>query len=294
MNIIESITISSAMVLVNTAVNADADYNPGTNYPLDQKCTYNGYIYISLQNANLGHEPGITASVAWWALIGVSNKNAMFDSSVSTTTKKADSFTVTIAATHVDSLTLPYVSGSEVIVNVTKNAVSIYNKVIDLRDSSMITGWRKYWFGDRGLKHAIALTDLPPMPGVEISVTVNYPLNIAEIGMIQIGQYIDVGLESYGLKREIIDYSVPTFDKFGILTIDKQKYSKKYSTNLVIDNRTFDLITEKLDSLASKPVVCLGGNGLYQSLIVFGLISYSVDLRTFNQSYMTIEVKGLV
>lgn len=294
MNLIEPIVITSDMILINSAVNADPDYNPSETCALGVKRTYEGYVYESLQNANTGNQPDLTASAAWWSKIGVSNRNAMFDSAVSTTTKKADSLTVSIAATHVDSISLPYVSGTEAIVNITKDGVNIYSKTLDLRDSSMIRGWRKYWFGERGFKHAIALTDLPPIPNVVITVTVNFPLNTAEIGMLHIGRFSDIGLEEYNLKRELIDYTQITFDKFGESTIDKQKYAKKYTTNIVIDNKDYDLLSEKLDSLASVPVVCLGGNGYYQSLIVYGLISYTSDLRTVTKTYITLEVKGLV
>lgn len=293
MRLVDPITITTEMVLSNNTVNLDADYDPMAYYELGDKCTYNGYIYVSLQNTNHGHTPGITDSVAWWSQVGPSNRNAMFDAFVSTTSKRDNSLTVVLQASHVDSLTLPYVSGSELVVTVTKDSTEIFSRTLDLRDSSSIKGWKSYFFSDRGYKHAVAITDLPPIPNVQISVTVNFPLNVAEIGMIQIGRYLDLGLEDYNLKREVIDYSQPTFDKFGELTITKQKYSKKYTTSIVIDNALFDLMTEKLDSLASKPIVCIGGNGYFQSLIVFGLISYSADIRTVTRTFISLEVKGL-
>lgn len=282
------------MILSNNAVNDDPDFVFAEVCANGVTRTYEGYIYLSLQDANSGKIPGLTSSVDWWSLVGVSNRNAMFDSSVSTTTKRAESLSVTLAVSHVTSVSLPYVSGAEVLVTVRKGGVIIYDRVVDMRDNTEIVDWSSYWYTDRKFRHSLALVDIPPIPEIEITITVNYPLNTAEIGMIHVGRVLNVGFENYGLNRELIDYTQVTFDKFGAMTLDKQKYAKKYRCDIEIPNNQFDLMTESLDSIASTPVVCIGGNGLFQSLIVYGLMSYSINLKTYSTSFITLEVKGLV
>lgn len=294
MKIIVPKPLSYATIVSSTAVNADPDYNPATPYANGDKVTHEGYIYLSLQNSNSGHTPGITDSTAWWSKITASNRNAMFDAEVATQTIATNTLTVVMNASYVDSLACTNIVGAEVHVTMTKDAVTIYDRTIDLHDTSSITDWGMYYFSEPEFKSDFAITDMPPIPGVVITFTVTKPSSQVGVGNFAIGRLFNVGLEDYGLQREGIDYTIATNDKFGNLTLDKQAYARKFSTTAKLPNARYDFVSKRLDSIASVPVVCIGGNDLFSSLIVFGLVSYTLVIPYFNESHVNIEVKGLV
>jgi len=294
MKLIRPTQITNAMVTSNSAVDADAAYAAGTTYAAAAKVTYNGRIYLSLQAANTGHTPGDTASVAWWADQGPSNRTAMFDGLVSTRTYGTSTLTLVLTVpTAINSLSLINLSGVQTAaISATKDAVSVYSRSVDLWDTSLVTNWAEYFFSEPEFRTELALTDLPLLPGLEITMVLTG--SSVGIGKFDIGALLDAGLEQYGLKREGVDYTNVTFDNFGVATIGTQIYVRKFSTQAMIENSKLDMITRRLDKLASIPVVILGANGLYDSMIVYGLLSYSLDLTLHGSSYISFDVKGLV
>lgn len=295
MKIIRPIEITDAMVTSNSAVNADADYAAGTTYAAAVKVTYNGRIYLSLQAANTGHTPGDTASAAWWSDQGPSNKAAMYDGLVSTRTTATGTLTLVMTVpTAVNALSVINLAGVRTVtVTATKDAATVYSRTVDMWDTSLVTDWAEYFFSEPELRTELALTDLPLVPGLVIT-TVLTGAGTVGVGKFDIGRVLDAGLEQYGLKREGVDYTNVTFDNFGVATIGTQIYVRKFSTQVLIKNNRLDVITRRLDALASTPLVIIGANGLYDSMIVYGLLSYSLDLALYGCSYISFDVKGLV
>lgn len=294
MKIIKPTSISSAMVIANSASNTDAEYDPAATYAAQQKCTFAGYVYLSLQATNTGKQPDLLTSAAWWSLVGAANKWAMFDDEVQTQTSASASLSATISVSYVDSIALLNLTGSSVRVSVKKEGVTIYDKTVDLLDHALVENFNDFFFSTREYQSELALTDLPALPDVEITVAVSKIGATVGIGLLVLGRVFDVGLEQYGLKREGVDYTIATFDKFGKLKREKQAYARKYSTQVNLDNARFDTVSKRLDSIASTPVVCVGGNGWKSTLTVYGLITYSINLATCTTSFVSIDVKGLI
>ena len=295
MKLIRPIEITQALVTANSATNADADYVPATSYALNALVTYDRRIYKSLQAANVGNTPGITASASWWSDQGPSNKWAVFDSEVNTKTTATSPWAFTLSGVSVDSLSLIGMSASTVDIVVTKDAATVYSKTVSLLDTSLVTNWGEYFFSEPEFKSDIALVDLPAIPGAVVTVTITRTGGgEVSCGKFDCGKVLNVGLEIYGLKRSGEDYTSVTFDQFRTATIGTQRYVRKFSTTAIIENTRFDLIARRLDALASVPLVIIGGDGHYDSLIVYGLLSYSIDLSLYQYSHVSFDVKGLI
>lgn len=295
MKLIRPITLTQAIVTANSAVNAYPDYAAGTAYAAGAYSTFNQRTYLSLKDANTGHTPGITASAEWWADQGPSNKWAVFDNEVNTSTTAVSPWSFTVSGVAADGISLIDVDAPMVDVVATKDGVVVYSKSVNMLDTAMVTNWAEYFFNPPEFRTELALTDLPPVPGLVITVTLSRPGGgTVSCGKFDCGRVLDVGLEKYGLKREGIDYTNVTFDKFGKATIGTQVYVRKFSTQAEIENSKLDMITRRLDALASTPLVIIGANDLYGSMIVYGLLSYSLDLALPTSSYVSFEAKGLV
>lgn len=295
MKLIRPIQITDAIVTSNSAVDAHATYNAGTTYAADAMVTYNGRYYKSLQAANTVRTPGATTSVAWWSDQGPSNRTAMYDGLVSTRTTATGTLTLVMTVpTAVNTLSLINLAGVRTVtVTATKDAATVYSHTVDMWDTSLITDWSEYFFAEAELRTELALTDLPLVPGLVITTVLTGEGTVG-VGKFDLGRVLDAGLEQYGLKREGVDYTNVTFDNFGVATIGTQIYVRKFSTQSLIENNRLDVITRRLDALASTPLVIIGANGRYDSMIVYGLLSYSLDLALYGYSYISFDVKGLV
>lgn len=293
MEIVRPIAITPAMVTTNAA-NADADYNPATNYADGAKCTHERRIWLSLQAANTGHTPGASGSEAWWSDAGPSNKWAMFDDEVGTVTTRADSLQVTLSPIAAPTVALLNVRAKTAQCVSMHGITEVYDKTVSLWDTSIIGDWAEYFFNEPEFRTEAVFDGLPSVPGQEVTLTLQATGATAECGMCVPGRPFDVGDEMYGLKRSGIDYSTVTFDVFGKAAIKRRGYAREISTQTVLLNTAFDRIARRLDQIASTPVLVLSGQPRFDSTVVYGLVSYSLDLALYSYSYASIEVKGLI
>lgn len=292
MDIILPIAIAPAMVTTD-ATDADPPWTVGTTYADGAKVTQERRIWLSLQGGNVGHMPGAAGSEAWWSDAGPANSWAMFDDALDTVTQRAESLVVTVAPCNPQSVGLLNVRGRSARVQSSHGGIPVYDEEQSLWDTSFITDWAEYFFNEPEFKSDAIFSNLPPVVGQSVTITINAPAATAQCGMAVLGKPLDVGLEEVGLQRSGIDYSQVTFDPFGKASIAKRAYARKVSTQTLIENRALDRITRRLDQFASVPVLVLSGSGRFGSTVVYGLVSYTVDVALYAYSYVSLEVKGL-
>lgn len=293
MEIVRPIAITPAIVTTNAA-NAHADYAAGTTYASGAHVTYNLKTWLSLQDSNTGHTPGASGSEAWWSDAGPSNKWAMFDDEVGTVTTRADSLQVTLSPIAAPTVALLNVRAKTAQCVSTHGVTEVYNKTVSLWDTSMISDWAEYFFSEPEFRTEAIFDGLPSVPGQEVTITLQATGATVECGMCVPGRPFDVGDELQGLKRSGIDYSTVTFDVFGKTTIKRRGYAREISTQTMLLNTAFDRIARRLDQIASVPVLVLSGRPRFDATVVYGLVSYSLDLALYSYSYASIDVKGLI
>ncbi|WP_280191196.1 hypothetical protein [Delftia sp. PS-11] len=293
MDLIRPIAVSAGMVTTN-AVDADPQWVAGTTYAAGAKVTRERRIWISLQAGNVGHTPGAAGAEAWWSDAGSANSWAMFDDKVQTVTQRDASLSVTVQPIGAQVVALLNVRGMRARVQSSFNGAAVFDKTISLWDTSVIANWGDFYFNEPEFRSEAVFVDLPPVIGQVVTITVEAPGGTAQLGMVVMGKPLNVGLEKVGLQRSGIDYSQATFDQFGEASITKRAYARKVSTQTLIENKDLDRITRRLDQLASVPVLVLSGSGRFGSTVVFGLVSYTVDVAMYAYSYVSIDVKGLI
>lgn len=293
MNIVRPTTITSSMVTTNAA-NTHADYAVGTTYADGAQVIYNLKTWLSLQDSNTGHTPGAAGSEAWWSDAGPSNRWAMFDGEVQTVTRKSNSLTVTVSPVGAPTVALLNVRAKTAQCRSVHGSTEVYNKTVSLWDTSLISDWAEYFFGTPEFRTEAVFTGLPPVPGQAVTITLSAPGAEVECGMCILGTPFNTGVEQLGLKRSGLDYSTVTFDVYGKATIRRRGYAREVSTQTQLDNSAFDRIARRLDQIASTPVLVLSGQPCYDSTVVYGLVSYSLDVRTNMHSYASFEVKGFI
>lgn len=293
MDLIRPITVTPAMVTTD-AVDADPQWAGTTTYAAGAKVTRERRIWLSLQAGNVGHTPGAAGSEAWWSDAGPANSWAMFDDAVETVSQRAGSLSATVAPCNPQTIALLNVRGKTARVQSSHGGTTVYDQEQSLWDTSPIADWADYFFEEPEFRSEAVFSGLPPVVGQAVTITIDAPGATAQCGMAVLGKPLDVGLEKVGLQRSGIDYSHVTFDPFGKASITKRAYARKVSTQTLIENTSLDRITRRLDQLASVPVLVLSGSGRFDSTVVYGLVSYTVDVAMYAYSYVSIEVKGLI
>lgn len=283
MEIVRPITVTPGMVETN-AVDADPQWLVGTTYAKGVKVTHNRVIWLSANDGNVGHEPGATESTAWWSSAGPANSWAMFDDEVGTVTSRADNITATISPLGAPTVALLNIRARTAQCVSMHGATEVYDETIELWDTAVITDWAEYFFNEPEFRTEAIFDGLPAVPGQSVTVTLSATGSTAQCGMVIPGKPFDVGKELVGLNRSGTDFSTVTFDTFGKATIKRRGYARDVSTQTLLENSAFDRIARHLDQIGSVPVLVLSGRPRFDSTVVYGLVSYSLDLRLDRKS----------
>lgn len=295
MKVIKPIAVTDAMILSSTATEAYAAYNAATDYALNARVTYGNSVYESIQTPNIGRQPD--TSPLYWTRITPTNKNAMFDSEISTQTVQASPLTVVLAPGYVNSLALLAIGGNTVQIDITNGASgpNVYSRMVTL-DAAAIADWYQYFFEPSGQFNEIALTDLPPYSDARVTVSIIGSGSV-KCGQISMGTFYELGSASFGATAGILDFSrKETNQTTGVTTFVRRAYSKRMSLRLMLTTAQISRVQRTLADLRATPAMWVADDDIstYGPLAVFGFYrDFSIEVAYPQISYCSLEIEGL-
>lgn len=296
MQVIKPTIISDAQLVSSSVPETDAAaFAAGTNYALGANVMFNHVVYQSVQTPNAGNTP--STSPLFWAVVGPTNRYAMFDGQVNTVTMATTSITVVLTPGLVNSLALFSLAGNKVTVQVKDGATGpvVYTYETSL-DGSTVSDWYQYFYKPFLPISQVTLTDLPMYSNAYVTVTISGVGTVA-CGLLVTGQASDLGGTQYGVSKGIISLSrKDTNTTTGVTTFVKRGNRKRVTAQLFIDNFSLDTIDLTLASLDATPAVWVSTPVAgYQLLSLYGFYKdYSIVVPYPTYSLINIEIEGLI
>jgi hypothetical protein len=106
--------------------------------------------------------------------------------------------------------------------------------------------------------------------------------------------YADLGTTLDKPKISITDYSSKTTDDYGNITITERAYSKRMMAQVLVTTGSFDNVAQILTAYRAVPVVWIGEDDLYSSLIVYGfVVDWGLTAEVDAVGVLNLEVEGL-
>ncbi|MFZ6655941.1 hypothetical protein [Undibacterium sp. TJN19] len=247
--------------------------------------------------ANTGSAPesSTTGTSPKWQDIGPTNRWGMFDSQVGTATTVATSLTVVLDPGNIDSLGLLQLLGDSVHVSMTSGATTVYDQTFSLVYGAAIMDWFAYFFDPINKKTDLVATDLPPYASGVLTITISTASGNVSCGMCVVGQAFNLGNTQYGASIGIVDYSRKDIDTYGNPTITKRKFVKKLDAKVMVDSTIMDAAVIALSAWRSTPVLWIGADNLFTSLIIFGFYrDFSVEITYPTMTLCSLSVEGII
>lgn len=291
MKVIKPIVITPAMIVSNTAVNVDADYNPATAYALNAKCTYGGVIWLCIQGPATGQQPDI--SPLYWGNKGPANASALFDDKISTPTTASTSLTLVLKPGYVNALAVFGLVGDALTVTARNGlAGEVVHSTTRSLKSRVVTTLYEYLYERAAQLREVVLTGLPTRKDLHITLTITGAT--VSIGMLSVGSLVVIGKPLYGMVLDLTDYSLNTTDKNGVTTFIKGLFSKRLSGVVVVDNAFFTRVARDLEALSGIPCAWIGTEkDGYTPLTVFGSFRNApLTLDNHTQSTINFDIEG--
>lgn len=258
--------------------------------------TYQSRNYEALTDNNDRPDLGAIADPPTWLNMGVVNPLRMFDGKLDSRTTAPDALTITVnPGVIANGLALFNVSAQSVQVTIDDPVDGmVYDSGdIAMLDNSAVSNWWEFFYSPYVAKADLALTDLPPYPDAEITITISNPGDVAAIGEMVLGRIQSIGEIQYGTNVGIIDSSTKERDVFGNFEIIERKFSKRAEFDVSMTTGSVSGVQRILAGYRASPVVWIGATD-YEATIIYGFYrDFQINFSHYSLSDATITVEGL-
>lgn len=297
MRLIRPLTLTAGQVVSDVPMDDQAVWSADTAYTEGNLVIYDRKIYECL-TGNTGAIPpdNLVGSPAKWLDLGYTNRWKMFDSVVGSRTVQANSITVEITPGEVyDSIAMIDVIATTVEITIDNpNEGEVYTETINLVTSSLVNDWYTYFFEPVITRDAAVLLGIPPYGAATVTITISAPGSDVEVGSLVLGSQRFIGDTQRNPTIGITDYSRKDVDAFGNYTIVQRAFSKRMGCELLLSNSTVDDVQKLLASYRATPVVWVGADASYSSMLVYGFYkSFQINITYMDYSVCSLEIEGL-
>lgn len=266
--LLQPVDITGAVLASSSVAETDyAAWAAGTNYAAGARVisAVTHRIYESAGNGNLGNDP--TAPNGKWIDVGPTNRWAMFDRALGTSTSAAGVITVTFNATAINAVAL---------LDVTAATVRV---IAPGYDTTLPAG-----------AGAVTFLDLPETTG-EVTVTVTGPGQVS-VGTLLLGGLAALGITEASPTSGINDFSRKDVDEFGEATIVQRAWAKRMSARALIRTDAVDIVANRIAAVRARPSLWIGDEGA-DSLTVYGFFKdFSIEVGE-SVSTLSLAIEGL-
>ena len=237
-----------------------------------------------------------------WIRVGPTNRWAAFDDSPSTLSTNTEYLTYILKPGAINSIALLELEGTEVAINLYADGEQQYFGYNDLLNTENIGNWYEYFYEPFYYQTNLALSDLvnaslldlPQYGDTILCITVRKAGSTAKVGVIATGLVYELGKTQNGMSVGIVDYSKKDTDTYGNTVLVRRKFSRRIRATFFLYSSKVDVVANLLTQYRATPVVWIGADANYSSLVVYGFYrDWDIGIPNNIGSSCSIEIEGL-
>jgi hypothetical protein len=178
-----------------------------------------------------------------WLDVGPTNRWAMLDESVGSSTTATGSLSVTLA--------MPGPVGDVVLLDVIGSSVAIAANGSTVRTVAVPAP------AATGLGSTVVVSGLAIGGAPSIGVTVTGSGTVS-VGTLSVGTFTSLGQPERGQKLGIVDYSTKAFDAYGSASVVRRNSARRVEAAFTTAPTSFDQLARVLAAVRSRPVIWQG------------------------------------
>ncbi len=242
----------------------------------------------------VGVNQGVNATPPTWVQVQATNKWALFDEVISTTTKEDTTLTVVLNPNQLYNAVAAFNLIDVTSVNVSMNNGSeVYSHDVDMNDFSLVDDWYDYFFTPVDRKTEFSLLDLPPIPSATLTLTA-IGSSTMEFGEFVVGTQANLGEAVFGSGFALKDFSDFKEDSFGNVQYTPRADYKLVNFDIGIQKERLGYAYRTLKSLKGIPAVWVGSATENDETLVYGYYrDNNLNYTTPTICDMTIQIRGL-
>jgi len=270
-------------------------WDEAATYAPKDRVIQNHYIFEAVE-ASTGKSPWDNRDTldAPWRTISPTNPYRVLDDKLHTQTMApagVAELTITVPyerpATGFGALNMTASSATATLRDTDGNV--LWEKEKSLMESTY--GCYRYFFDPfRTVRDAVEV-GLPPYSG---TLTLTLRGARPAIGMIVVGEAVQLGVTRYGPSFGFKDYSISSADDYGNLSYVERKKAKIGTFTVYIRPEDLDYVYFRVMEIGKRPTLWMGGDDTgFQSMLVFGrLKEFDPTLSAYSLGEATFELEG--
>ncbi len=267
LQLLQPVIMTNSVLVSSTVAENDApEWQGAVSYSIGARAVKAAThrIYESVAAANAGNDPAGTSGK--WLDLGPTNRWAMFDQALGTSTSASGSIVVTLD---------PGTAGAVALLDVSAATVRVQANGYD-RTQAVGAG-------------AITFLDLPATGRVTVTIAGD---GVVSVGTLLVGPVVSLGITESSPTAGITDFSKKTVDDFGEVTIVQRAWSKKMAAKALIRTDAIDVVANRIAAVRARPCLWIGQAGL-DSLTVYGFFKdFSIEVGE-TLSKLSLSIEGL-
>lgn len=238
-----------------------------------------------------------------WIEVSPTNRWNLFDESPSTITLSAsETMSYILKPGRSNSFSALEVDATEIAVNVYISGERVYSGYTNMLNNENVGNWYEYFYEPFYYQTSLAVTDLlnaallelPAATDMIITVTLRKAGGTPSIGALVTGIVYELGKTQNGMNLSIIDYSRKDTNDYGNTVLVRRKFSKRLSATFFLYSSKVDVVSNLLTQYRATPVVWIGADNNYNSLVIYGFYrDWNIGIPNNIGSTCNIEIEGL-
>jgi hypothetical protein len=284
------LTSSSIAETDYTAWDNFTAYSAGTRV---RRVTTNIHRVYECIQAHTGRDPLTLANETHWALVGPTNRWAMFDLRSGTLSTASTSIDVQIAPGLIDSLALVEITAVSARVRMTDTPHgTFYDRTFTLIERD-VTNYTDWFFAPFKQRKTLLLTDLPRVSGATVRVTLTSGGTVS-LGALLVGRSTVIGDVMARARVQVVDYSRKDVDQFGQTTIVERPSARSMNLEVLVASSRADEVIDALDELRNKiSFFAVGSETGYRSLQILGWPEFDASINGPTFTTIAGKIQGI-
>ena len=307
MKVIPPITITNSKFTSSTVAEPDltagrveALWSAATNYTVGTR-VIRATTHKTYENLIAGVDAGLPESTpARWLEVGSTNKWAMFDLYRNSQTVGVSPMKIVVSPQErVDSVAILGVSAQSALIEMKIGAVVQYTKTVNLSYRNTVS-WYTYYFSKFSTKPSIILTDLPPLSGATIEITLSNGALGGDVkcGSCVIGTGVYLGSAALNAESEALNFSLVERDNQGNTNLVVRRSINKTTQQTLLPRANVSKVIETRTALNAVPAVWSGiddsTNDCYEALLILGIYKqFTINLAYADSATVNIQLEEI-
>lgn len=295
----------TGMIYSSIAETDHAAWNAGTAYIIGDRVirttTTTHKIYERVVAGTTATAP--ESDAINWIEVSPTNRWKLFDESPSTiTTSASETMSYILKPGRSNSFAALEVDATEIAINVYISGERVYSGYTNMLNNENVGNWYEYFYEPFYYQTSLAITDLlnaanlelPASTDMIITVTLRKAGSTPSIGALVTGIVYELGMTQNGMSLSIIDYSRKETNDYGNTILVRRKFSKRLQATFFLYSSKVDVVSNLLTQYRATPVVWIGADNQYNSLVIYGFYrDWNIGIPNNIGSTCNIEIEGL-